>query len=112
MQFFEQRIRPLLVRHCLECHGGDSDSPGGNLLLDSREGWMRGGDLGPSIVLGDPDASLLIEAVEQQGERVRMPPDGRLSAREIADLRRWIASGAPDARPRGGHRASLDVESR
>ncbi len=96
--FFESKVRPLLVTHCLECHSqGESPAEGG-LRLDSRAGWQAGGELGSPIVPGKPDESLLIEAVEQKGDRLRMPPDTRLSAQEVAILREWIARGAPDPR--------------
>ncbi|MFN0053201.1 MAG: c-type cytochrome domain-containing protein, partial [Planctomycetales bacterium] len=47
IEFFETRIRPLLVKHCLDCHG--EDDAGGKLRLDSRAGWERGGERGPVI---------------------------------------------------------------
>lgn len=98
VDFFEKRVRPLLVAHCLECHSqGDTPAEGG-LRLDSRTGWQAGGELGPPIVPGKPDESLLIEAVEQKSDRLQMPPDNRLSPQEIAILREWIARGAPDPR--------------
>lgn len=96
--FFEKHVRPLLVSRCNECHATDSDSVGGNLLLDSRAGWIAGGDLGPAIIPGDPDASLLLHAVKHSGDELQMPPDGRLSDREIQHLENWIRRGAVDPR--------------
>ncbi|MEM9644627.1 MAG: DUF1553 domain-containing protein [Planctomycetota bacterium] len=95
--FFESNVRPLLIEHCLECHLDDGDA-GGNLRLDTREGWQRGGDLGPALVPGDADASLLIRAVEYDDSNLQMPPDGKLDARSIETLRKWIDSGAHDPR--------------
>jgi hypothetical protein len=99
--FFESRIRPLLVKHCLDCHSA-AEAEGG-LSLESRAGWQRGGDTGPAIAL-DPDGrgrvadSLLSKAVSYADRRIQMPPDGRISQREIDDLNRWIEAGAFDPR--------------
>src|SRR5436190_13485703 len=67
LEFFERRIRPVLVEHCYECHSGAAKIKGG-LRLDSRDGWSRGGDSGSPIVPGKPDESLLIEAVRSDGD--------------------------------------------
>jgi hypothetical protein len=96
--FFEKHVRPLLASRCNQCHATDSDSVGGNLLLDSRSGWVAGGDLGPAIIPGDPDASLLLRAVKHSGDDLQMPPDGRLSDTEIRHLENWIRRGAVDPR--------------
>lgn len=95
-EFFEKRIRPLLVEHCTECHGADKQK--GSLRLDHRGGWQRGGDSGPSLVPGDPDASLLWKVVSYQDRDLKMPPKQKLSDRDLADLRTWIADGAHDPR--------------
>jgi mono/diheme cytochrome c family protein len=91
--FFERDIRPLLIRHCHECHG-DLAEPKGGLKLTSREDVLRGGDSGPAAVAGQPHESLLISAVKYDG--LEMPPDGkRLSEAEIARLNEWIQRGMP-----------------
>ena len=108
--YFEKHIRPLLAKHCLECHSRTSDEVGGNLYLDSRDGWKRGGDLGPAIVPGNPDDSLLIQAVRGTHAELEMPPDGRLSNRQINRLVEWVRLGAPDPREESGD-ASLESES-
>lgn len=94
--FFETRIRPLLVSHCIECHGEKKQE--GNLRLDSRAGWQAGGDQGTVIVAGDETKSRLMSAVRYEDEHLKMPPKKKLSDREIADLASWIQSGAPDPR--------------
>ncbi|MBL8819575.1 MAG: PSD1 domain-containing protein [Planctomyces sp.] len=97
--FFEQKIRPLLLKHCIECHG-TSDAQSG-LRLDSRDGWMRGGERGPAIQPGNPGASLLIRAVEYLDPDLQMPPEehgGKLSETERSDLHEWIQRGAEDPR--------------
>ncbi len=108
-QFFEKRIRPLLVKHCYDCHGPDLAE--GKLRLDTRHGWERGGERGPAIVPGDPAASLLIRAVTQRDNKLRMPPPDAgdpLSDIEIADLTHWIRQGALD--PRVGEKIVTDLE--
>ena len=95
-EFFESRIRPLLIEQCGKCHAGPEQK--GGLRLDSREAWMRGGDSGPAIVPGSPDESLLIRAVAYDDEHLQMPPKGKLDPRSIADLVRWVQRGAFDPR--------------
>ncbi|MEE2681081.1 MAG: DUF1549 domain-containing protein [Planctomycetota bacterium] len=92
--FFEKRIRPLLIEHCVECHGSDRAALRGGLRLDTPGGLLAGGDGGPVIVPGDPEASLLWVAISYQDPEFQMPPRGMLGAREREDVRRWIASGA------------------
>jgi cytochrome c553/mono/diheme cytochrome c family protein len=92
IEFFEKRIRPLIVTHCSECHG-EGEAKGG-LRLISSEGVRRGGDSGAAIVPGKPDESLLIEAIAHRGD-IKMPPKQKLADAEIADLRRWVEIGAP-----------------
>lgn len=96
--FFEKRIRPLLVNHCCECHGAESKKSKGGLRLDTREGLLKGGDSGPALVPGDPEKSLLIRAVRQIDKDLRMPPKQKLTDAQVADLTAWIKMGAPDPR--------------
>ena len=97
--FFENKVRPLLVKRCYECHSQEEEINGG-LALDSRAGWADGGDSGPAVIPGSPEKSLLIKAVTYSDPDYEMPPDGKLPAAEIEILRKWIAIGAPD--PRSG----------
>ena len=90
-EFFEMRVRPVLARNCLACHG---QSQLGGLRLDSREGMLKGGKSGTAVVPGQPDASILIQAVQQTHPHLKMPPQGKLKDEEIADLRRWVGEGA------------------
>ena len=98
MAFFESKVRPLLAKHCYECHAADSKKIKGGLLLDSKEGWTAGGDSGDVIEPGKPGASLLMETVRYTKKDLEMPPKYQLSAAEIAVLERWIEIGAPDPR--------------
>lgn len=97
--FFEKHIRPILVTHCYECHGPDEAS--GKLRLDTKAGWLRGGESGPSIVPGDPSASLLYRAVTHADKKLKMPPPDaakKLSDRQLSDIATWIRQGAVDPR--------------
>ena len=101
LDFFENKIRPLLSNNCYKCHSRDADKVKGGLLLDTREGLLQGGDTGPALVPGKPDASLLIKAVHYTDEDLQMPPRGnKLSDPQIADLEEWVRRGAPDPRSR------------
>lgn len=89
--FFESRIRPLLTGNCYSCHQADAKS---GLRLDSRQGILKGGSRGSAIAPGKPEESLLIQAVSHTHATLKMPPPGKLSDDEIADLTRWIRDGA------------------
>ena len=89
-EFFEMRVRPVLAKNCFACHTG---SKMGGLEMMSRESLLKGGKSGPAIVPGDPDQSLLLQAVRQQHE-LKMPPQGRLKDDEIEQLASWVKSGA------------------
>ena len=91
--FFENRIRPLLAEHCYECHSGRSETVQAKLRLDRRALAIRGGESGAAIVPGKPEESLLLAAVRWKG--LEMPPERKLSDEQVADLARWIESGAP-----------------
>ncbi len=99
MEFFERKIRPILTDDCYKCHSQDSVKIKGGLLLDSRDGLLKGGDTGPAIKPGDPDQSLLIKAVRYTDKDLQMPPkDKKLSPEKIAALEAWVRMGAPDPR--------------
>jgi hypothetical protein len=99
LEFFESRVRPVLVQRCEKCHGPKKQQ--GGLRLDQKSGWARGGDQGPAIVPGKPDASLIIKAVRYHDDDLKMPPGGNLSEREIAALVEWVQQGALDPRDGG-----------
>jgi hypothetical protein len=93
IEFFERKIRPLLVDNCYNCHSATTNSRGG-LRVDDRNGLTFGGGRGPAVVPGHPEKSLLIEAVKKTHPEVKMPPKKELSAEQIADLTQWIKDGA------------------
>ena len=92
---FEKKIRPLLHKHCFNCHATDAKTIQAGLILNSRQGLHRGGDSGPVVVPGEPKASLLITAIEYNNDELQMPPKGKLSSSEIATLHQWVKQGAP-----------------
>ena len=98
LEFFEAKIRPVLIEHCYACHSTAANKSKGSLLLDSRDGWMTGGDSGPSIIPGEPDQSLLLDAISHNGNMSEMPPTSRLPDTVVADFRHWIQAGAIDPR--------------
>lgn len=110
LKFFEDRIRPVLVKHCYSCHSADAKSVKGGLLLDSREGLLLGGDSGPSIVPEKPEASLLLQAMRH--ESLEMPPVRKLPEQILVDFETWIRAGAAD--PRSGtavqDKRQVDIE--
>lgn len=94
--FFRERVEPVLERYCYECHSHAGKKAKGGLVLDSRSGWEIGGASGPAVVPGDPDGSLLIQAVRYSD--LEMPPDGQLPDNVIETLIRWVSEGASDPR--------------
>ncbi len=98
LEFFEKKIRPVLVKHCYECHSAEADEVKGNLRVDSRKGLREGGDSGPAVIPEDVDNSVLIQAVRYGEDSFQMPPAGKLSDEIIAVLEEWVRRGAPDPR--------------
>ncbi len=96
VEFFEKKIRPVLVQHCYKCHSAAAKKLRGGLLLDNADGLRQGGDSGPALVAGDPGKSLLIKALRY--EDTKMPPAGKLPARVVADFETWVRQGAVDPR--------------
>src|SRR3954470_17239822 len=87
VEFFEKKIRPLLVENCFKCHSAASEKLKGGFRLDSKELALKGGESGKlAIVAGEPQKSLLIEAVGYNNTDLQMPPKKKLSQRQIDDL--------------------------
>ena len=84
LEFFEKRIRPVLAEHCYQCHSTTAKKLRGELLLDSRWGWQKGGESGPPIVPGKPEESRIVKALRY--ESFEMPPKAKLPKTVIADL--------------------------
>ncbi len=104
MEFFEKKIRPVLVSACYDCHSVEAGKTKGGLAVDSREALLIGGDAGPSVVPGNLEKSKLIEAVRYKNRDLQMPPKNALTPAQIQDLEKWVAMGAPD--PREGKTAA------
>ena len=109
IEFFENKIRPVLVESCHKCHSSETEQQNklrGGLLLDTKTGWQKGGDSGPAIVPGKPNEGTLLKFLKHEGAAangvVAMPPKGKLDAAVIRDFERWIADGAADPRTDAG----------
>ena len=98
VEFFEKKVRPVLVAHCYACHSAEAKKIKGGLRLDTRDGVVKGGTSGAVVVPGDPAKSLLIQAVRHADPDTKMPPDKKLDAQVVADLEAWVKMGAPDPR--------------
>ena len=98
IEFFENKIRPVLSKYCYECHSAQSTKVRGGLLLDSKEGMLKGGDSGPALVPGKAKDSLFIKALRHEGDLQMPPRSKKLDDDVIADFVRWIDMGAPDPR--------------
>ncbi len=111
IQFFETKIRPVLVEHCYECHAAGAKTVQGGLRVDHREGLRKGGDTGAAIVPGNGKQSLLLSALRY--EEVEMPPKRKLSESIIKDFEAWIAMGAPDPRETAAdaQQRTIDLEA-
>ena len=114
-EFFEQRIRPVLVEHCQSCHGPEKQK--GGLRLDSRASLLKGGETGPAVIPGNPDASLLLKAISHADPELAMPPrKARLADPILADFAQWIRDGAiwpaGAAEPAATAKESFDLNSR
>jgi hypothetical protein len=109
LEFFENKIRPLLANHCLECHSGEKGKIKGGLNMDSREDVLKGGDTGPALEAGNVKGSLIIKAVTWEDD-LQMPPKKKLSDEQIADLKKWITIGAPD--PREPSKTAVKVDKK
>jgi cytochrome c553 len=93
VQFFESKVRPVLVENCLKCHGPDKQKS--NLRLDSLSAALTGGDMGAAVVPGKPEESLLVTAIRHDDDTLKMPPSKKLAPQQIADLTRWVQIGSP-----------------
>jgi hypothetical protein len=92
VEFFERRVRPVLVEHCVKCHGPKKQESG--LRLDSREAILKGGDSGPAARSAKPKESLLVKAVRRTGD-LKMPPDTPLKPDQVEAISRWVMLGLP-----------------
>src|SRR3954471_6267248 len=95
-EFFEKKIRPVMVERCYECHSATAKKLKGKLKLDTKEDFEKGGESGPVVVPGDPEKSLLIKAIRYKDEDLQMPPKNKkLPDEQIHDFEQWVKMGAP-----------------
>ncbi|QDU75360.1 Planctomycete cytochrome C [Bremerella volcania] len=111
LAFFESKIRPLLVTHCVDCHGAETQES--SLRVDTMSGMLGGGESGAAVIPKDPKHSLLLAAVRYDNQHLKMPPDGKMTDGQIKLLQQWIEMGAPhpDQLDKGGiqpRRAPID----
>ncbi len=111
LDFFEKKIRPVLVEKCYECHSAQAKKVKANLLLDTRDGIRKGGDSGPAVVPGKPEESLILKAL--RFEKPQMPPSGKLPDQVAADFEKWIKAGAVDPREAAATASAnrMDIDS-
>ncbi|WP_439626311.1 DUF1553 domain-containing protein [Gemmata sp.] len=105
VEFFEKKIRPVLVESCYSCHSAEAEGKKklkGGLLLDTRAGWEKGGDTGKAIVPGKPNEGTLLKSLKYADENLQMPPKGKLPDAVVKDFEKWIADGAADPRTAAG----------
>ena len=91
-EFFEKKIRPVLVKNCHSCHNANLKTAGLDLTTDA--GFFAEGENGSIIDRENPESSRLLQVIGYE-ERVKMPPTGKLKDEELADLTTWIKIGAP-----------------
>ena len=112
VEFFEKRVRPVLAQNCYLCHGSQLQQA--NLTLNHPQAILKGGESGPAVVPGDPHNSPLVRAVQYEDNALKMPPNGKLSDQQIADIVAWVKNGAampaPDPAPQA-NQAGIDFET-
>ena len=108
LEFFEAKVRPLLVQHCAECHSAQAGDPEGGLSFDSRAEFLSAEGV---AVAGKPDESLLVKVVRYDGD-LQMPPDGKLPAAAIQTIEEWVRRGLPwpdDGKPAGTTKSGIEA---
>jgi len=98
VEFFEAKIRPVLVQRCYSCHNSKMAAPKGDLILDTKEGVLKGGASGPLLTPGRPADSRLLKVLSYTDPLVQMPPSGKLADAVLEDFAQWITKGAVDPR--------------
>ena len=117
LEFFERKVRPVLVQSCFECHSHQSKKLKGGLLLDSRASIMRGGDSGAVIDSSIAENSPLLIAIHYQNVDLQMPPESRLTENQIKNITRWVKRGLPwpdepEPSPNRSQKSDFDIEKR
>lgn len=92
---YTKKIKPLLIDNCYKCHSYKQDRFENGLSVEKRDDLINGGDRGEAIKPGEPDESLLIDALNYERDDLQMPPDGKLDEEDIEAIKEWIRLGAP-----------------
>jgi Protein of unknown function (DUF1553)/Protein of unknown function (DUF1549)/Planctomycete cytochrome C len=108
LDFFEKKIRPVLIDKCYECHSASAKKVQAKLLLDTRDAIRKGGESGPAVIPGKPEDSIIIKALRY--EKLKMPPSGRLSDPIVADFEKWISTGAADPRETPANVVAINID--
>lgn len=98
VDFFETKIRPVLIERCYECHSGATGDPGGEFRLDTASLMRKGGSMGAPLEKDAEGHILLLQALEYDDSSTQMPPTGKLPDHIIQDFKTWIEQGAVDPR--------------
>ena len=93
--FFSEQVKPLLEKHCFECHRNDTDNFGGELAMASRASMIAGGESGSVLDEASPENSLLLRVLSYEDDSYQMPPNGKLGEEEIAVFRKWVELSLP-----------------
>ncbi len=94
-ELFEKKIRPILVAECFKCHSTTAEKVKGGLILETRDGMLKGGDTGPALVPGNVTESLMIRAISGVDKELAMPPKKKLGKEVVAAFTQWVQLGAP-----------------
>jgi hypothetical protein len=111
-EFFEKKVRPLLVVNCVGCHGPQKQK--GGLRLDAKTGFTKGGQNGALVKPGELDKSLLLQVIRYDGD-IKMPQKGKLADEDVATLTVWVKGGAPwpdDSSTLAGPGSRFDLHAR
>jgi cytochrome c len=95
--FYTEKVKPILVTNCYQCHGGTSHK--GGLSLATRSGMLKGGRDGSVLTPGDPANSMMVKLIRHEGpadDPMPMPPAPRskISDADIATITAWVKAGA------------------
>ena len=104
--WFETKVRPILADNCISCHSTKGGKVKAGFSMDDRESLLLGGSSGHAVVPGNPNASLLIQAVRYEDQELSMPPKKKMAAASVSTLEEWVQRGAPWPASAGGAAAA------
>ena len=92
---FDDLILPIFEEKCMSCHNSSKNK--GELILETKEDILKGGESGEIFTSGDLENSILIKNINlPEEDEEHMPPEGKkqLQKREKELLAWWVESGA------------------